>query len=463
MTGTRRLSANAASPVTSCLLLAIAFAAVPARAETLALTGATVHTVSGSTIQNATILIDGAKITAVGPDVTPPANARVVSYAGKHIYPGLVSANTVLGLTEIGSVLGTNDWQEVGNVNPNIRSEVQINPESELLPVARINGVTTALVVPRGGSVAGTSALIHLDGWTFEDMTVRAPVGLHVQWPNMNIVHAWWETRSEEQQKKDRDQAVQAIHNTFDDARAYWKARNAERARGIPRHDRDVKWDAMGKALRGEIPVMIHASAANQIRAALRFVDQEKLTNVVFVGGDDTWIMADELKKRNIAVIIGGMLSMPRRRYEAYDAAYTTPAKLAAAGVRFCISDGGDPFNASNARNLWYHAAMAAAFGLPRDEALKSVTLYPAQILGVADKVGSIEPGKIADLVVANGDPLEITTTVEQVYIGGHAIPMESRQTRLFHKYDNRPRSPFAHRREGATSSARGGTGAGAR
>ncbi|MBI5709273.1 MAG: amidohydrolase family protein [Candidatus Eisenbacteria bacterium] len=428
-------------------LLAAALPAAAARAESLALTGATVHTVSGPVLENATIVIEEGRIAAVGADLTPVPNTRVVSCAGKHIYPGLVSANTVLGLTEVASVAGTNDFSETGTTNPNIRAEIGINPESDLLPVARVNGITTALVVPRGGAISGTSALVHLDGWTFEDMTVRAPIGLHVQWPNLTPVRGWFEVRSDEEQKKARDQALAGIRQAFDDARAYWTARAAEGKAGIPRHDRDVKWDAMGRALRGEIPVFFHAAALNQIKAALRFADEQKLTNVVLVGGGDAWRVADELKARNIAVVAGPTLALPRRGYEPYDEAFTGPAKLWQAGVRFCIGDGGSPFGAMNARNLAYHAAMAAAFGLPRDEALKSVTLYPAQILGVADMVGSIESGKLADLIVTDGDPLEITTRVEQVWSAGRPVSMETRQTGLFRKYDARPRGAQARGR----------------
>ncbi len=436
-----------AAAVAAVFAMALTIAAHEARAETIALTGGTVHTVSGPTLENATVVIRDGKIAAVGAGVAAPADAKLISCAGKHVYPGMISSNTVLGLTEVSSVLGTNDYQETGDVNPNIRAEVEINPESDLLPVSRVAGVTSALVVPRGGAISGTSALVHLDGWTQEDMTVRSPVGLHVSWPSMTTVRAFFETRSEEDQKKAREAAIDAIRRAFEDARAYWKARGAEGAAGIPRHDRDVKWDAMGKALRGEIPVMFHANTLAQIRAALRFADEQKLPKLVLVGGDDAWRLADELRQRDVAVICDATLATPARRYEPYDEAFALPAKLQAAGVRFCVSDGGGAMNAANARNLPQHAAMAAAFGLPRDEALKSVTLYPAQILGVADRLGSIEPGKIADLVIASGDPLEITTTVEQVYIGGKAVSMETRHTRLFHKYDARPRGPKARKR----------------
>ena len=442
MSGLRIIRPAALAALT--LAGAQAFGARSLSAETLALTGATVHTVTGPTIANATVVITDGKITAVGAGVSLPAGATVVQCQGKHVYPGLIAANTILGLTEVSSVLGTNDQNETGNVNPNIRAEVEINPESDLLPVTRVNGVTSALSVPQGGAISGTSALIHLDGWTQEDMTVAKPVGLHVNWPSMTINRAWWETRSEEDQKRAREEAVQAIRDAFGDARAYWKAREAEGKPGIPRHDRDVKWDAMGRVLRGEIPVMFSASSLPQIRSVLRFVDEQQLPKVVLVGATDAWRVADELKARDIAVITASPSSLPGRSYEPYDEGMALAGKLQAAGVRFCVSDGA---GSTNARNLGYEASMAAAFGLPRDEALKSVTLYPAQILGVADRLGSIEPGKIADLIVTDGDPLEIATQVEQVYINGRAVSMETRHTRLFHKYDQRPRGPKARKR----------------
>ena len=416
----------------------------PVAAEPVALTGATVHTVSQGTIENATIVIDAGRIVAVGAQVSPPAGAAVVSCQGKHVWPGFIDPNTTLGLTEISSVRGTNDYAEIGNVNPNIRAEIALNPESDLIPVARAGGITSALLVPRGGAIAGTSALIHLDGWNREDMTLRSPVGLNVQWPAMGINRSFFETRSEEEQKKDRDRAILEIRRAFEDARAYWKARDAEGKGGVPRHEQDVKWDAMRQALRGEIPVMFHCTALNQIQAILKFVDEQELRNVALVGGYDADLVADELERRNIAVITGGTLELPRRPSDPYDASMTLPARLQAAGVRYCISDGGE---SANARNLPQHAAMATAFGLTRDQALRAVTLSVAEVLGVADRLGSIEPGKIADLVVGDGDPLEMTTHIEQVWIAGKPTSMENRQTRLFHKYDQRPRGPKARPR----------------
>jgi imidazolonepropionase-like amidohydrolase len=199
----------------------------PARAEVLALTGGTVHPVTGPEIANGTVLVEGAKITAVGSGIAVPSGAKVIDCTGKHVYPGFVHANTILGLQEISTIEGSDDSRETGNLNPNQRAEVMYNPDSDFLPVTRLNGVTTVLTIPGGGAVRGTSALMHLDGWTQEDITVRAPAALHVQWPNMTPIHAFFELRSDEEQAKARDEAIKAIGDAFDDARAYWTARDA--------------------------------------------------------------------------------------------------------------------------------------------------------------------------------------------------------------------------------------------
>jgi imidazolonepropionase-like amidohydrolase len=433
--------------MSAAVVLAAALASIrggAAHAETIALTGATVHTASRGILADATVVIADGKIVAVGAGIAPPAGATIVSCAGKHIAPGFISANTLLGLTEVQSVRATNDYREIGAINPNIAAEVQVNPESDLLPVARANGVTSALVIPRGGLVSGTSALMHLDGWNATDMTVRAPVALHVQWPARTYSFVK-ETR--ETQKKEYAAKLDTIRAAFDDARAYWKARDAEGKAGVPRHDRDVRWDAMGRALRGEIPVVFHASSLAQIRDVLDLVDAQRLPKVALLGTLDLWRVADELKQRDIAVIIAGSLDGPPRRDATYDESYTLAGRLSQAGVRFCMADGGGADDAMTARNLPYNAATGIGLGLTREEALKSITLYPAQILGVADRLGSIEPGKVADLLIADGDPLEVTTHVEQVYIAGRPTSMSNRQIRLFRKYDARPRGAKARKR----------------
>lgn len=417
---------------------------MPGAAAKLAFVGGVVHTVSGATLENGTVVVDRGRIVAVGAGLAAPSDAKVIDCRGQHVYPGFVAANTQMGLVEIGTVTGSDDTRETGNVNPNLRAEVMINPDSDLLAVARNNGITTAQVVPGGGAVHGSSALVHLGGWTQEDMVVRAPVAMHVTWPNMTPARAWFITQSDEEQNKSRDAAIDAIRNAFDDARAYWKARDAEKSPGVPRHDSDVKWAAMGRALRGEIPVQFAAETMAQIRAVLKFADEQGLKRIILVGGNDAWRMADELKQRDVAVIVGGTLSLPRRRSDSYDDAFLLPGRLAAAGVRYCIADGDGP---ASTRNLPHHAAMAAAFGLDPNEALKAVTLYPAQILGAGDQLGSIEVGKIADLQITDGDPLLQSTRCLSVILAGQVLPMDDRQIRLFKKYDARPRGELARKK----------------
>lgn len=425
----------------SCTVLAAILAAAsvsPAAERSIALVGATVHTAAGPPLEGATIVIEGDRIAAVG-EVEPPAGAEVLDLAGRHVSPGYVSANTILGLTEISAVAMTNDFRETGDLNPNARAEIAVNPDSELIPVARVNGVTSALVIPRGGDISGTSALIGLDGWTYEDLTRRAPAGLHVMWPRMTPREGGFRPQPVEQQEKERDASLKRLSEAFATARAYWKARHAEGEPGIPRHDRDVRWEAMGPALDGQIPVFVHASAEDEIRAALAFLEEQEISNAVIVGGADAEAVADELKRRDIPVIVAATLRNPAHDSDPYDRAYTLPARLQAAGVRFCIADSGDGMDAANARNLPYHAAMAAAFGLSPEDALRAITADAARILGVGDELGSIQPGRLADLVITDGHPLEITSRVEQVYIAGRAIPMESRHTRLFEHWRSRP------------------------
>lgn len=447
----RRHVSFAALAASGALLTAVPAAwagpEVPGDAGKYAITGATVHTVTHGDVANATLVFENGRIVSIEANGPVPAGAKVIDQKGRHVYPGFVDANTQLGLIEVGTVTGANDTQEVGNVNPNLRAEVMVNPDSDLLPVARLNGITSALVIPGGGAIHGLSALMHLDGWTQEDMTVQRAVALHVNWPNMTAQRGWWVQQSDEEQNRQRDEAITAIRSAFEDARAYEKARAAEGVAGVPRHDADARWDAMRRVVRGEVPVFFHADHVAQIRSLLAFVDEMKLTRVAIVGGRDAWMLAPELKARDIAVIVAGTEVMPGRRWDAYDEAYALPGKLAAAGVRFCIADQGGSFNAANVRNLPHHAGYAAAFGLSREDALRSVTLYPAQILGVADRIGSIEPGKIADLQVTDGDPLETATQCLAVFIAGRPVTMESRQTRLFHKYDSRPRGPHARAR----------------
>lgn len=392
----------------------------------VAIVGATIHPVSGAPFGNGTIVFAGGRITALGPaaGTAVPADAERVDGTGRHVYPGLIDPFTTLGLTEIGSVRATVDSREIGPINPNARPQVAFHPESELLPVTRSNGVLVVGAAPSGGLLPGQVAAMTLDGWTWEDMTLRAPVGMVVEWPPMLVVRG--EGPPEERQREAREKRLRALHQAFDDARAYRVAKAAAGA-DLPV---DERWEAMLPVLDRRIPLFVVAEEVLQIEAAVAFAEAESL-RLVIVGGYDAPAAAGLLARHDVPVVVSAIQRLPRRRGDPYDAAFTVPARLAAAGVRFCIANGGT----WNERNLPYAAATAAAFGLSGDQALSSITLDAARILGIADRVGSLEPGKDATLILTDGDPLEEPTHVERAWIGGRGIDLDDRQKDLNAKY----------------------------
>lgn len=405
----------------------------PAQTQPIALVGATVHPVSAADLPNATLVFENGKITALGENLTLPANVRTIDLAGRHVYPALIAANTTLGLIEIGAVRATLDFSETGAINPNVRAEVAVNPDGEMIPVTRANGVALALSVPQGGLISGTSALLMLDGWTWEQMTLKAPAGLHLNWPDMNMPRRG--TQSEEEQRKQMQENLQKIKDAFAAARAYLIAKNAEAKSGSPRHDSDSRWEAMIPALTGEIPVFVTANEVKQIQAAVQWAEDENV-RLVIVGGKDAWRVASLLKEKSVPVVYGPIHDLPQRSWEAYDTPFAAPKKLYEAGVKFCLAN----FENANVRNLPYEAATAAAYGLPRAEALKAITLHAAEILGVAQRTGSLEIGKDATLIVTTGDPLEITTHIEREFIQGREIDLGNKHRALYQKYSEKYR-----------------------
>ncbi len=392
--------------------------------------GATIHPVSGPDIANGTIVFDQGKIVSLGADDTAPAGAEVIDVTGKHIYPGLISADTVLGLTEISAVRSTVDFAEAGTINPNARAITSINPDSELIPVTRANGILTALATPEGGILSGQSAIIRLDGWTPEAMTVRSPAAMHLRWPTMQLNRDPHASKSIEDQQKDIDKNLKTIRDSFEIARSYWQARKNP----APDFKADQRWEAMMPIFDGKLPVFVHANTVAQIEAALAWTKEAQL-KITIVGGHDAWRMVDQLKATDTPVIIGMATAIPPRRDDPYDSQLSNAARLQTAGVRFCIARAGRESEGPHERNMPFEASMSAAFGLPKEEALKAVTLYPAQLLGIADQLGSLEQGKAATLIVTNGDPLDFPTQVEAAYIDGREIALSSRHTRLRDKY----------------------------
>ena len=404
----------------------------------IALTGATVHTVSGETLATGTVLFDKGRITAVGSQLKLPEGTEQIDVTGKHLYPALFDAYTNLGLVEINSVRATRDESETGNLNPNVRAEVAVNPDSELIPVARSNGVLLALTAPTGGLLSGKSAVLQLDGWTWEDLTVKSGAGMHIRWPLMAPVSDWWVEKSAKDQIQERDKQLEMLEETFKQARLYMQSRQD------PGHRTDLRLEAMIPVFERKQPIIVSANTISQIQAAVAFAVRQQVRLIIF-GGYDAPSCSALLKQHDTAVIVGSVYRLPRRRDDDYDAPFTLPARLHQAGIPFCIASNGR-FGASNVRNLPYHAATAAAYGLPMEEAIKAITLSPARILGVADRVGSIAVGRDATLIVSAGNPLETTSHVELAFIQGRPVDLMNRHTRLWQKY----RAKYQQQREAA-------------
>lgn len=422
------------------------FVAGTLRAETLLLTGATVHTVSGETLAPGFVLIEGRVIKAVGRGHgagVSARDARRVDLTGLHLYPGMIALNTTLGLTEIGAVRATHDHTEVGEgYNPEVRSWLAVNPDSELLPVARANGISHFEPVPRGGVVSGLSGLLALDGWTSEQMRVKAPVALHVFWPATQLDTTPRERapdpkkwKSLEEQDRDRREKLRALNEFFAEARAYAKARGA--AAGATAFPKTPAWEAMLPVLRGEIPVVVHADEVRQIRAAIAWARTNEL-RLILAEARDAWRVADLLASNRVPVIYNHVFTQPQRDTDAYDAQFRAPELLRRAGVTVAFALTG--WRDSLVKNLPYEAAQAVAFGYPAEEALKGLTLYPAQLAGVGERLGSIERGKEATLFACDGDILDIRANVKRMWIGGREVSLESRHTRFYEKYRQRPR-----------------------
>jgi imidazolonepropionase-like amidohydrolase len=425
----------------AAVVLALLGASGAARAQeqSIAIQNARVVTVDGPTLERGTVVITGGRIAAVGADVAPPAGATVIDAAGKTLYPGLVDGLTTLGLTEIGSVAGSVDTTEVGDVNPHAKAWVAVHPHSELIPVARANGLTTALAAPTGGLLSGQSALVRLAGDTPESLVVKAPAAMHAVYPSgeppFDMARLMDEPELKtleerlKEKKKNQEKELKRLGNLLEEAKAYGASLAA--AKGTPPTP-DLPMEALAPVARGELPLVMRADAEEDIRGAVAFASEHGL-KLVIAGGLEAWRCADLLKQKDVAVL-ANVDRLPRRQSDPYDAAYANAAALHKAGVRFAIvSD-----DASQSRNLPYEAAMARAFGLPADAALRAITLSPAEIFGVADRIGSIAVGKAANLFLATGDVMDARSQVTNVFVDGVAQSLETRHTRLYQEFKDR-------------------------
>lgn len=439
---TRRTVA-AVSLVTSALTAAAAAEAqvlIPtaAQSQPVVLRGATVHTVTKGTITNGTIVMDRGKIIAIGgAEVAAPRGAKVVDVTGKHIYPGLIDAYSTVGISEIGAVDMSNDVTELGDFNPNVRAEIAVNAESRHIGTTRSAGVLVAFSTPGGGVISGLSSAISLEGWTWEEMSMKGAAALNVNWPDPNARGRGGRGGgppggpggrggAAAPAPKTYAEQVEEIRNYFADARAYRDAlTSGQNVRT------DTRYAAMIPALNGEIPVVVAAEGVAQMNDAITWAKQEGV-KLVIRGGRDAVKVAARLKSENVPVILTSTMSAPPRSDDGYDEAYTAPAELHKAGVKFAIAG---EASALYSYRLPWDAGVAVAFGLPEEEALKAVTINAAEFMGVADKVGSLEVGKEATLLITTGTPLDMTSNVLQSYIQGREIDMNDIQKQFFKKY----------------------------
>ncbi len=394
--------------------------------------GATVHPVDAATLDRGDVLFVEGKITAVGRDIDVPDDAQIIDGDGSHVYPGLFESMTDLGLREISAVDETVDRTEFGSENPNVRSWVAVNPDSELIPVARAGGLLIANVAPGGRWIRGQSAVMQLDGWTADEMNLSAPSGLCVDWNNMTPGGD-----DDAATVKKREEKLKELDDRLDEAVRYARARRAARDAGeLDSFDTDLKLESLLPVIQGQMPMIAQADRQATMQSAVAYAQSRGIKLVIY-GGYDAEDCADLLLAHDVPVIVAGTYRLPLRRSDSYDASYTLPARLQAKGVKFsiCGEGPGYPGGASQARNLPYHAGCAVAYGLDRDLAVRSITLSPAEILGVADRVGSLTVGKDATLIVATGDILETSSNVTAAFIQGRRVDLGSRHTMLYEKY----------------------------
>ena len=451
--GAARSHASLAALRVAALLVVTASAAraqlgsynpMPGPHDVYAITNAKIVTVTGAEIPRGTVVIgaDG-KIQAVGASVTVPQGAKVTDAAGLSVYPGMMDAGTSLGLSEIPQgAASTVDVSETGSFNPNAEAYWGINPHSAHVGVTRVVGITHVVSSPNGGIISGQSAIVNLSGSTVPEMTVSQRAALVINLPRSGFAGRGFQAAfaqgnaNTQDANRVRERQLDSLRQILRDAEAYGKAIDAaEKDKSLPRVQRDVVLASLVPYVRGQLPVMFSAERAPDIRAAVNFAREMKLKPII-LGGADAWQIASFLKDNDVPVLVTSVLDLPRREDDPYDVNFASPGKLQKAGVRFAITSGD---GGAEARNLPYVSGMAAAFGLPKDEALKAVTLYPAQIFGVADKFGSIEVGKVANLVVTDGDLLEARTNTKYLFIDGRPVPLDTKHTELDKIFEKRP------------------------
>lgn len=433
----------------ACLsIAACAWAQAPDRG--FMLRGGTVHTISGATIDGGSVLVRNGKIVAVGKNLTAPEGYKIIDVHGEQVYPGMIDAASMMGLDSQASELSS-DAQEMGLLNPQLRAVTAMDTASDHIPASRANGVTGIIEMPEGELISGQMSLVRLDdSGNNQSMTVVPTVAIHLRFPAL-ITHpvrpvenndadddpAEPEPIPYEQAKADYDHKMAALLQFFDDARQYRREKqacsNGARA-GRESCATDLKFEAMLPVLEGKTPLFVTAVREREIREAIEFADKQKV-KIILADAYECYKVIPEIKAHNIPVVLGPSLRIPIDPDDPYDRSFTTPAALQKAGIKFAIAT----FSARQSRNLPFQAAAAVPFGLPHDDAYRAVSLSPAEIFGVAKQMGSIEEGKAANLIVADGDPLEVRTNVKMVFIDGKPQSLDTRQYELYKKYSGNP------------------------
>jgi imidazolonepropionase-like amidohydrolase len=374
------------------------------------------------------ILIKEGLIRDIGKNLSIPPEAEILDARGLFAYPGMIDASSGLGLVEISNVAAVADRNETGMYNPQVFAVEALRPDSVHIPIARANGITSVLVVPNGSFIAGQSGLISLDGRTAEEMTFKSPMAMHIrifampEYPGI-------ETGSKEELEK----ITEKLRELLKDVRNYTKSKAAAQkdpSLALPEFNETLEF--MIPVVEGNLPVFLTVYSEKEIKSAIHLVKEEKLKAVLF-GATEAWKVVEEIKESKIPVVLGNLYNMPTSWEDGYDAHYTNASVLNKAGVKFAFSS--EKYLPAFSVDLPYQASKAAAFGLNRKEALKGVTIYPAQILGVDDKMGSLEKGKTANIVITNGDILERTTEIKYVFINGKQVSLSNRYTELLDKY----------------------------
>ncbi len=394
--------------------------------------GATAHLGNGQVIENAAISIQKGKFDLIANAsmirIDPSAFDTIYKIYGKHIYPSFILPNTTLGITEIDAVRASRDYRETGIMNPNIRSLIAYNTDSKLTKTVRSNGVLIAQVTPRGGLVSGQSSIMHLDGDNWEDAVIKADDGIHINWPKSYYNTGWWAEPGETKENKEYQNKINDLEKLFSKARAYESSAKIL----------DIKMESMRGLFDGSKNLYIHANSASDMRDAINFSEKNYVKNIIIVGGEDALGISSTLVKKNIPIILNRIHRLPKSEDSPVDEPFKQAKKLQDAGILFCLSYEGD-MEAMGARNLAFTAGTTVAYGQEYEDAIQSITLNPAKILGIDNILGSIENGKNATFFISSGDALDMrTNNVEQAFINGIYIDLNNHQKELFKRYKNK-------------------------